>query len=99
MRCKIVSSGDEIDFGGKEAKKPDEFAARVDLRRVDAGANVLIARATDTAALDRTQRLAGTVIVAPSQAAVDLLTAPGRGPEEGRALLDWMEKNESTWRQ
>jgi hypothetical protein len=36
--------------------------------------------------------------VAPSQAAVDLLTAPGRGPEEGRALLDWMEKNESDWR-
>lgn len=80
------------------AERPDEFAARVDLRRVDAGANVLVARATDTAALDRTQRLEGTVIVAPSQAAVDLLTAPGRGPEEGRALLDWMEKHESDWR-
>ncbi|HEU5007614.1 MAG TPA: hypothetical protein VFT67_11595 [Jatrophihabitantaceae bacterium] len=81
------------------ADKPDEFAARADLRRVDAGANVLIARAGDTASLDRAQRLDGTVIVAPSQAAVDLLTAPGRGPEEGRALLDWMEKHESDWRQ
>jgi hypothetical protein len=81
------------------ADKPEQFAAWADLRRVDAGANVLIARAGDTSSLDRVQRLDGTVIVAPSQAAVDLLTAPGRGPEEGRALLDWMEKNESAWRQ
>ena len=81
------------------ADNPEEFAAWADLRRVDAGANVLIAQAGDTASLDRVQRLDGTVIVAPSQAAVDLLTAPGRGPEEGRALLDWMEKNESAWRQ
>lgn len=81
------------------ADKPEELAASADLRRVDAGANVLIARAADAAAFDRTQRLDGLVIVAPSQAAVDLLTSPGRGPEEGRALLDWMEKNESDWRQ
>jgi hypothetical protein len=80
------------------ADRPDELAAWADLRRVDAGANVIIARADDTAAFDRTERLDGTVIVAPSQAAVDLLTAPGRGPAEGQALLDWMEKNESTWR-
>jgi len=81
------------------ADKPEELAARADLRRVDAGTNVLIGRAADVAAFDRTQRLDGTVIVAPSQAVVDLLTAPGRGPEEGRALLDWMEVNESDWRQ
>ncbi|MGI8760938.1 MAG: type IV toxin-antitoxin system AbiEi family antitoxin [Jatrophihabitantaceae bacterium] len=81
------------------SEKPDELAACADLRRVDAGANVLIARAADPAAFDRTQRLDGVVIVSPSQAAVDLLTAPGRGPEEARALLDWMEKNESAWRQ
>lgn len=81
------------------ADKPDDLAARLGLRQVDAGANVLIAAASATAAFDRTQRLDGTAIVAPSQAAVDLLTAPGRGPEEGRALLDWMEKNEPAWRQ
>ncbi len=80
------------------SEKPDELAACADLRRVDTGANVLIARAAD-AAFDRTQRLDQVVIVSPSQAAVDLLTAPGRGPEEGRALLDWMEKNEPDWRQ
>lgn len=81
------------------AEKPDQLAALADLRRVDAGANVIMAPADETAAFDRCQRLDGAVIVAPSQATVDLLTAPGRGPEEGRALLDWMEKNEPVWRQ
>lgn len=81
------------------AEKPDQFAACMELRPVDAGANVIIARAAQTAAFTRAQRLDGTVIVAPSQAVVDLLGAPGRGPEEGRALLDWMGRNESTWRQ
>lgn len=81
------------------ADDPERLAARLDLRSVDAGTNVIIARGAETAAFDRTQRLTDMVIVAPSQAAVDLLTAPGRGPEEGRALLDWMEKDESAWRQ
>ena len=81
------------------ADKPDLLDARVDVRRVDAGANVLIASAAATAAFDRTQQLNGAVIVAASQAAVDLLTAPGRGPEEGHFLLDWMEENESDWPQ
>jgi hypothetical protein len=81
------------------ADKPDQLDACADLRRVDAGANVIIAPAAATAAFDRTQRLKRTVIVAPSQAAVDLLTAPGRGPEEARALLDWMDRHESDWRQ
>ncbi len=81
------------------ADRPDQLAAYGDLRRVDAGVNVIIASATDTAAFDRTQLLKGNVIVSPSQAAVDLLTSPGRGPEEGRALLDWMERHESDWRQ
>jgi hypothetical protein len=81
------------------AENPDGLAGWAGLRQVDAGANVIIASALETAALDRTQLLDGTVIVAPSQAAVDLLTAPGRGPEEGRALLNWMEKNEPAWRQ
>ncbi len=81
------------------ADNPDQLAAYADLRRVDAGVNVMIASAVETAAFERTQLLNGNVIVSPSQAAVDLLTSPGRGPEEGRALLDWMERNEPDWRQ
>ena len=32
--------------------------------------------------------------VAPSQAAVDLLTSPGRSPAEGEAVLEWMARNQ-----
>lgn len=81
------------------AERPEELASYAGLRRVDAGANVIVAPAAETAAFERTHLLGGTVIVSPSQAAVDLLTAPGHGPEEGRVLLDWMVRNESDWRQ
>lgn len=40
----------------------------------------------------------GAVIVAIEQAAVDLLTGPGRNPSEGEELISWMERNESDWR-
>jgi hypothetical protein len=80
------------------AERPDELVVLANLRRVDYGANVLIVPVNETAAFERTQVLDGVEIVAPSQAAVDLLTSPGRGPEEGRALLDWMEMNEDVWR-
>jgi len=36
--------------------------------------------------------------VAPSQAAADLLTSPGRGPSEAEALIAWMAANEAAWR-
>ena len=81
------------------AERPDELIVLANLRRVDYGANVLIVPVNETAALERTQVMDGVEIVAPSQAAVDLLTSSGRGPEEGRALLDWMERNEIDWRQ
>jgi hypothetical protein len=32
--------------------------------------------------------------VAPSQAAVDLLTSPGRSPAEGEAVLEWMARSQ-----
>jgi hypothetical protein len=77
---------------------PDELASRLDLRQVESGANVLVARAAFDVVFERTQQLADLVLVAPSQAAVDLLTGPGRNPAEGQALLDWMEANEPAWR-
>ena len=40
----------------------------------------------------------GLTIVAPSQAAADLLTGSGRMPSEGEELLDWMKDNERVWR-
>jgi hypothetical protein len=76
----------------------EEAAARLDLREVDSGANVLLAAGDYDVVFERTQDMGGVRTVAPSQIAVDLLTAPGRGPSEGQALLDWMKANEPAWR-
>lgn len=75
-----------------------EVADRLELRAVERGANVLLAANRDEVAFVRAEVLDGVVTAAPSQVAVDLLTGPGRSPGEGRALLDWMEANESRWR-
>lgn len=68
------------------------------LRAVDAGANVLLAVGDYDVVFDRTVVADDVNFVAPSQNAVDLLTAPGRGPAEGQALLEWMQTHESDWR-
>jgi hypothetical protein len=36
--------------------------------------------------------------LALSQVAADLLTSPGRGPNEAEALMEWMRNNEDSWR-
>lgn len=71
---------------------------RLGLRRVETGANVLIAPDREKVAFARSRMEAGLRLAAPSQVAVDLLTAPGRSPSEGEALLDWMESHENEWR-
>lgn len=76
----------------------DQSAERLDLREVDGGANVLLATGDYDVAFERTLEIDRLRIVAPSQTAVDLLTAPGRGPTEAQALLDWMKANEPAWR-
>lgn len=68
------------------------------LRRVDTGANVLIAPDRANVAFARSAMDDELRVAAPSQIAVDLLTAPGRSPSEGEALLDWMEGHEHEWR-
>ena len=37
-------------------------------------------------------------VAALGQVAADLLTSPGRGPDEAEALIDWMQQNEGAWR-
>lgn len=65
----------------------DSFAAALDLRPTTTGANVLLVEPIDSTPFERTEVDDGIVYVAPSQAAADLLSGPGRGPEEGEALL------------
>lgn len=61
-------------------------------------ANVLLIEPRDDLPLVRAQRQDDVTYTAPSQTVADLLNGPGRNPEEGRALLDWMRANEHDWR-
>jgi hypothetical protein len=74
------------------------LAKRLDLRQVDAGMNVVLAQPFDPVVMERTSKLNGLTIAAPSQVVADLLTSPGRGPNEAEAMIEWMRENESAWR-
>jgi hypothetical protein len=78
-------------------ENPSRFANEIDLRRVDTGANVLLIEPFDKVVFERTMRNEGLTVAAPSQAAVDLLTGPGREPSEGEELLLWMKGNLDVW--
>ena len=69
------------------------------LRRAERGTNVLLVEPFDRVVFDRTAEQEGVTYAALSQVAADLLTSPGRGPQEGQELLRWMEENEDAWRQ
>lgn len=70
----------------------------LDLRITERGANVLLALPFDSVVFDRTVMQDGINYAALSQVAADLLTGPGRGPEEAEKLLIWMEEHEDAWR-
>lgn len=75
----------------------DSASRALDAREADAGANLLIAEPFDEVVYDRTTTVDGLSIVAPSQAAADLLTGSGRMPSEGEELRHWIEANERVW--
>jgi hypothetical protein len=77
---------------------PEQAAEQLKLRAVDSGTNVLLAAGDYDVVFDRAIKEDGLTYAAPSQAAVDLLTGPGRSPAEAQALLDWMEQHEPAWR-
>ena len=69
---------------------PERVATSLKLSPTDAGANVMLLAPFDSVVFDRTWKDDSTTFVAPSQAAVDLLTSPGRAPAEAEASLEWM---------
>lgn len=77
---------------------PADVEKTLDLRPGDAGANVAILTPFDDIVFERTSTKGGVTVAALSQVAADLLTSPGRGPNEAEALMDWMQQNEGTWR-
>jgi hypothetical protein len=76
-----------------------QAAQRWDLRPADAGTNVMLAEPETDVVFTRTLAdTSGLTIAAPSQVAVDLMTGPGRSPSEAEELIEWMTRNESSWR-
>ena len=79
-------------------ERPATIERDLDLRPAEAGANVALLAPFDDVVFDRTSEKKEMTIAALSQVAVDLLTSPGRGPNEGEALMEWMRNNEAAWR-
>lgn len=70
-----------------------------DLRTAEAGANVILAQPAFDVVFERSlTNVDGVVVAAPTQVVVDLMTGPGRNPNEAEELLDWMKRNEKSWR-
>ncbi len=73
-------------------------AEELRLRPAETGANVILAEPFDPVVYDRTWDKDGVTYAAPSQLVADLLSSPGRGPNEAEELLLWMNENEDAWR-
>lgn len=69
------------------ADRPADAERALDIRPADAGANVAILTPFDAVVYERTSTKNGVVIATLSQVAADLLTSPGRGPNEGDVLM------------
>jgi hypothetical protein len=78
--------------------EPQEAVARLELMETEAGANVAIIRPFSDLVYERSWLSSGLSVVAASLALADCLTGPGRMPEEGRRLQEWMARNEDVWR-
>lgn len=76
----------------------DDIAERLVLRPAEVGANVILAEPFDPVVYERNREQEQIAYVAPSQNAADLLTSPGRGPNEADELMEWMARNEGAWR-
>lgn len=76
-----------------------EVAARdLGLRETEAGANVILAEPFDVVAMERYRTIDSLWFAAPTQVVADLMTGPGRWPQQAEAMLRWMEENEDAWR-
>ena len=78
---------------------PEMAAMLWDLRPTDAGANVVLGEPQYDVVFERcSTNEEGVIVAAPTQVAVDLMTGPGRSPNEAEELLDWMRRNAQSWR-
>jgi hypothetical protein len=78
---------------------PSTVDEALGLRFTGIGGNVALLTPFDTVVFERTSTHRGISTAALSQVAADLLNSPGRGPNEGEALIEWMRENERVWRE
>jgi hypothetical protein len=76
----------------------DALTRELGIRPVPSRANVLIVEPADELPYMRARSDEGLRFAAPSQVFADLMSGPGRNPEEAAELLAWMERNEGAWR-
>ncbi|MBP2340798.1 hypothetical protein JOF41_006976 [Saccharothrix coeruleofusca] len=69
------------------AEDPVDLMTRLGLRRVERGANVLVARPYDEVVHEKARLVGGIRCAAPAQVVADLLTGPGRSSEEAEHLV------------
>jgi len=86
---------------------PEKAAQALGLVPTETGTNVLLLEPYDDVVFERTQvQPVGAaqppvyiIAVALSQVVADLMTSPGRGPQEAEALIEKMKGSEHAWRQ
>lgn len=71
----------------------ESAATALKVRPTEAGANVMLLAPFDDVVFERTWKDGGLTMVAASQAAVDLMTGPGRAPSEAEAILERLAGN------
>lgn len=68
------------------------LAKELGLREVETGGDVFINTPDYKLVYQRTRQFDSLTTVSAAQIAIDLLGGPGRNPEEGRALVQWLER-------
>lgn len=80
------------------AQDSDEVLDALRTRPTTRTANLLVIEPADDTPFLRSFEQDGARYAAFSQVAIDLLSGPGRDPEEADALIQWMAADEGRWR-
>jgi hypothetical protein len=77
------------------SQSPDELANELGLRPVDSGGDVFINIPEWGLVFQRRQIVDSLTLVSSAQIAIDLIDGPGRNPQEGEALIEWIVNRET----
>lgn len=98
LAARRVAPEAEARLGLVYAPDTDDVLVALRARASSGATNLLVIEPADDTPFIRSFDNDGVRYAAFSQVAVDLLSGPGRTPEEGDALLRWMAANENRWR-